>query len=91
MNNDFEKLFDTKYVLISWNDTLKDKDCFCANDIYTLRTNIITHDLHNWGKVEFNADDDFTPFKLNSENFIFCYYDKDYELKREKIIKEMEK
>ena len=48
MNNDAELLFNTKFVHIVWSDKLKEKDCFCANDIYTLRKNVIDGDFHKW-------------------------------------------
>ena len=88
LNNKKEYLFDSKNVYIEWKNKLKDKDCFCANDIYTLRKNVIDGDKHNYGKVDFNDKDEFLPFKMGDEYFIFCYWDKNYESKRKEILGE---
>lgn len=88
MSDNLELLFNTNYVHIEWCDKLKEKECFCANDIYTLRKNVIDGDKHNYGKVDFNNNDDFLPFKMRDECFIFCYWDKDYESKRKEILGE---
>lgn len=88
MNNNLELLFNTNFVHLEWSDELKGKDCFCANDIYTLRKNVIDGDKHNYDKVDFNDKDEFLPFKIRDEYFILCYWDKDYESKRKEILGE---
>ena len=86
MSNNLELLFNTNYVHIEWCDELKEKECFCANDIYTLRKNVIDGDFHNYGKIDFNDEDEFLPFKLKDEYFVFCYYDENYNKKRNEIL-----
>ena len=79
--NEFEKLFDIRNVYITWCEDFKDKLCFCANDVNTLKENVINNLLG--GVVEYN--DYVKPFKMHNEEFIFCYYDPNYGEKRNSL------
>lgn len=73
-------MFDPKYVHFMWNDGLKDKECFFADNIGDLKHRVENNELSahvaDYGSTSF-------PFKSlrTNEGYKFCYHDPYYELK----------
>ena len=80
--NKLDKLFNVECIYIIWYDFLENKSCFCANDIKTLKENVIYNMCG--GLVQYN--DDIKPFKMNEKEYIFCYYDPNYETNRKFLL-----
>lgn len=81
------ELFDSKFVHFMWNDELKGKDCFVANNMEDLifavehdgKCSIKTNALRYSG----NNVEPFHPYLLGTNCFYpFVYYDPNYEVKK---------
>ena len=75
------KLFDKKFVHFMWDDKLEDKEGFVADDICELTNCVLGGDMHHT-KVWKSLNPAF-PFKdINNNEWLFFYYDPNYECKR---------
>lgn len=71
--------FEKKYVHFMWDDELKGKKVFYADDITTLIMDIANDDDRGIAEESGVRDE---PFEVNGHNWRFVYYDPYYELKR---------
>lgn len=76
------KLFDKRFVYFMWDDELKGKKCFMADDITELRAFVNGGNEHNLRSVIFSRDES-TPFRTADGiyNWQFAYYDPNYSVK----------
>lgn len=70
--------FEKKYVHFMWDDKLKGKKVFYADDINTLIKDVT--DGNNMGIVK-EAEATFAPFEVKCDFWKFVYFDPYYELK----------
>jgi hypothetical protein len=75
------ELFDKKFVHFMWDDELEGKECFVADDISTLKSDV-SHKAcsKRFGNVKKGLLE--YPFQIKSWNWRFAYYDPNYEVKR---------
>jgi hypothetical protein len=79
------ELFDKKFVHFMWDNELKGKECFVADDIHSLR-DIVERNRYNRQEVGRNFGSIESPFRVGdgskSVGFKFAYYDPNYEVKK---------
>ena len=78
------ELFDKKYVYFMWDDKLEGKEAFIAQYIEDLIDTVDAQDSRFKNRIHESCDDYYKgkyPFSNAIEDFMFAYYDPNYELK----------
>lgn len=78
------ELFDKRFVHFMWDDALKGNPCFVADDIATLRRNVLqdTGRALVFERMVMPREISAFPFETASNHYRFAYYDPNYIAKR---------
>lgn len=76
------ELFDKKFVHFMWDDELRGKDCFIADNIDGLKTHVNDYSDDHTTRVIDSENTDFPFHEPDGNSWRFCYYDPNYFVKK---------